>query len=147
MNIRHITSCLLAAASSFLLSSCGSSYYNRSASKAGMCEDGGSSFFNPLQGLVSINTGIYNNGGYRGGFCPPQRPQYGGYYPQPRPQQCGTGYGYRPPQPQYRPQPCPPGYGGGGYPQRRTQGSHYSNPIRSGQIEFSDSNPGGVWRR
>lgn len=130
-----------------LLASCTSTQYARSSSKGGMSEQGASVAFNPFAGMIDINVnaGVYasGGGGYRGGpSCPPQRPQYGGGYQRPpqygRPQQsCG----YR--QPQYRPQPqCRPRQGYGGRP---TLGSHSSRPIRVGPVEFSDSNPGGVW--
>ena len=96
MNIKNKILSLLAAVSSMFLTSCMSSYYNRSASKGGMVEQGGSQAFNPFAGMVDIHIGgaLVSGGGYRGGgYCPPPA-RYG------RGGGCDSGYysGRRPPQ-------------------------------------------------
>lgn len=85
-------------AAAFFATSCGSSYYNRSASKGGMREEGGSQFFNPLQGMIDVHIGgaLVSGGGYRrgGGYYQPSRYGRGG---------CDNGYYGRRPQQRYVP--------------------------------------------
>lgn len=144
MNTTNKILSLLAAVASFVLTSCGSSFYNRSSSKGGMVESGGSQFFNPFANMVNVQIGgALVAGG--GGYCPPSAPYYGGGgYRRPAP--CPPpGYGMRP-------QPYPPGYGMrppgyGMMPPRRPYYGSAGNGIlmggAGGMYEFSDQFPGG----
>lgn len=145
---------------SFFATSCGHSFYNRSSSKGGMVEQGGSQFVNPFAGMVNLQiggalvTGFQGGGGYYapsyrgGGYCPPSGyyPQQSGYRPQPGygrpPQQCPSGY---------RPTGYSPGYGGQYQQYGRSRGPYYGsagNGIVTGSadgtmVEYSDQFLGG----
>lgn len=107
-NMKNSKKLIIVAIIGLFMTSCASSFYNRSSSKGGMVESGGAQSFNPLQGLVSLDVRVFPPQG--GGYCPP------GYGQQRRPY----------------PQPCPPGYSGYGQPRRPMYPPGYSGGGSSG---------------